>query len=130
MQEYNTKQRQKMLAYLSRHADELLTAKDLLAAPECDGVSLSAIYRNLAALESAGKVRRVSKSGSREVFYRYTAAEECREHLHLSCTKCGKTFHMGAEDTEALINAVARQRGFEIDREDTVLYGVCGDCRK
>ncbi len=130
MHEYNTKQRQKLLTYLSRHADEQLTAKEMAAALESDGVSLSAVYRNLAALETAGKVRRSSKSGSREVFYQYTAAEECREHLHLSCKKCGRTFHMASEDTDALIDAVAERQLFTIDRGDTVLYGLCRDCRK
>ena len=64
------------------------------------------------------------------MFYQYMKAEACRDHLHLSCKKCGKTFHMDEAETEALVEAVAKLDGFEIDRSETVLYGLCEDCKK
>ena len=45
-------------------------------------------------LETEEKVRRSSKSGTREVYYQYLDAESCKGALHMSCIKCGKTFHM------------------------------------
>lgn len=130
MPKYMTKQRKALLGFLEQHADEELSAKIIESELSDLGVSISAVYRNLSDLEKEGKVRRVSKSGSREVYYLYTDSHECRESLHLSCKKCGKTYHMDSELAESLINKLALSDDFTIDKSDTVLYGVCKDCKK
>ena len=130
MPKYMTKQRKTLLDFLERHADEELSAKKIEAELADSGVSISAVYRNLSELEKEGKVRRISKSGSREVFYLYTDAHECRESLHLSFKKCGKTYHMNSQCADMLINNLAQNDEFTIDKSDTVLYGVCKACKK
>ena len=138
MQAYMTQPRKRLLTYLHNHADEDLTAAKI--AEELPEISVSAVYRNLSALEKDGAVRKVAKNGSREVFYQYRKAEACRDHLHLSCgceganneytcKICGRTFHMDEAGTQALLDAIARVDGFTVDREDTVLYGICGECQ-
>ena len=128
MANYSTKQRKLLLQYLHRHADEQLTVRQIGEALSDEAISTSAVYRNLAALEQAGEVRRLSKSGAREVFYQYAGAAHCKDCLHLSCKKCGKTYHMDADEAERLIRSVAVCDHFTIDKTDTVLYGVCKDC--
>ena len=130
MSVYTTKQRTLLLELLRSHADETLSAEEIAKMLGSEGVSISAIYRNLAALESEGKLQRVNKGGSRRVYYRYKAADHCKEHIHLSCSKCGKTFHMNLPATNSLIDNVKKDSDFEIDRTETVLYGVCGSCKK
>ncbi len=130
MPKYITKQRKALLSYLSRHADEKLSARQMEAELGGEGISISAVYRNLADLEKEGKVRRVNCSGSREVFYQYTEGEHCRECLHLSCEKCGKTYHMNNAGAEMLIQNLAQSDEFAIDKANTVLYGVCKECRE
>ena len=130
MSKYMTKQRKAMLAYLSAHADEKLSAKQLESALAGEGVSISAVYRNLSELEKEGKIRRVNQSGSREVFYQYTDGAHCKECLHLSCEKCGKTYHMNMQGAEMLIQNLAQSDEFTIDKANTVLYGICKQCRK
>lgn len=129
MPKYMTKQRKALLDYLSRHADEKLSAKQMVAALNSVGVSSSAVYRNLSDLEKEGKIRRVNQSGSREVFYQYTDGEHCKECLHLSCEKCGKTYHMNMQGAQMLVQNLAQSDDFTIDKANTVLYGVCKDCR-
>ena len=127
---YMTRQRKVLLAYLTEHADEKLSARQIESDLSGEGISISAVYRNLSDFEKEGKIRRVNKSGSREVFYQYTDAEHCNECLHLSCEKCGKTYHMNMEVTQMLIKNLASSDEFDIDKANTVLYGVCKDCRK
>lgn len=127
MQAYMTQPRKRLLTYLHSRADETLSAAQISA--DLPEISVSSVYRNLAALEKEGAVRKLTKTGSREVFYQYMDAEGCRSHLHLSCKKCGQTFHMNAEETEALVRAVEELDGFTVDRSETVLYGVCESCR-
>ena len=60
MPRYTTRQREALLDYLSRHPDQPLTVREIAAGVEPDGVSLSAVYRNLAELESAGRAVRAA----------------------------------------------------------------------
>jgi len=129
MAKYMTRQRRILMDYLAGNADSLLSAEMIAAALEPQGISLSAVYRNVAALEAEGKVRRSGKAGSRTVYYQYSAAEECREKLHLSCRECGKTCHMEPREAERLARSIKTHEGFVLDRAETVLYGVCRDCR-
>ena len=130
MAKYMTKQRKILLAFLQAHADESISASQIVEALASENISLSAIYRNLAGLEQEGKLKRSTKFGSQEVYYRFTDAEKCRGHLHLSCIQCGKTVHMEQKDADALADNLARTEGFALNRSDTVLYGLCSECQK
>ena len=127
---YKTKQREALLSYLAQHADEDLSAQQIAGALAAQDISRSAVYRNLATLEQEGALRRSTRAGSRETVYQYSGSEACRACLHLSCTKCGRTFHMNHLSAEDLIRDVDLAEGFAVDRAETVLYGVCSDCRK
>ena len=129
MPKYMTRQRRTLLSYLSGHADELLSVREMADALEAEDVSRSAVYRNVTGLEAEGKLRRDRGGDAREVYYRYVGAEDCKGSLHLSCKKCGRTFHMGSGGADALTRAVERAEGFAVDKSDTVLYGVCAMCK-
>ena len=80
-------------------------------------------------LETEEKVRRSSKSGTREVYYQYLDAESCKGALHMSCIKCGKTFHMADGNAALLAKYLAQSEQFMLDTTDTILYGTCSDCK-
>ena len=130
MQRYNTRQRTALLEYLHKHADEAVSAAEIAEALKKESISISAVYRNLSLLESENKIHRVSRSDDRTVYYRFTGCDECKSHLHLSCSHCGRTFHMDLPSTKKLIEDVEERSDFAIDSSDTVLYGLCSDCRK
>lgn len=131
MAKYLTEQRKRLLEYLSAHTDERMTARQIAEALTVDNISISAVYRNLSILEGDGFLLKCSAcEGTREISYQYIAAEECRNRLHLSCRICGKSVHLGEDDTESLIRSALESTGFQIDKTETILYGICGDCRK
>jgi len=119
-----------LLDYLSHHPDELLSARQIADALADEMISLSAVYRNLAQLEKEEKVRRSSKSGTREVYYQYLDAESCKGALHMSCVKCGRTFHMTSDHAVLFAKHLAQSEQFVLDTADTILYGTCSNCRK
>lgn len=130
MAKYVTKQRRQLLEYLSRHTDEQMTARQIADALTQENISLSAVYRNLSALEEDGLLKRSIREGTRDVFYQYIAAEECKDSLHLSCRVCGKSIHLGEKEAEQLLHSTLKSTGFQIDKSETILYGICEDCRK
>ena len=128
MPKYMTKQRKILTDYLMQHIDENLSAGQIAEALS-DTISKSAVYRNLADMEAEGKLHRVMGGGSREVIYRYSGSHICSESLHLSCKKCGKTVHMQQKLADALVESVAENDDFSIDKGETVIYGVCSACK-
>ncbi len=45
------------------------------------------------------------------------------------CRVCGRMFHLEPEQTNKLVEHVEKAQGFVIDKSETILYGVCKDCR-
>lgn len=129
MSKYITKQRKALISFLSNHTDEQLSANQIADGLKNDNISLSAVYRNLIELEAEGKVRRCANNKLREVLYQYIDADCCKNCLHLSCKMCGKTYHMDNRGANQLIKNVALSEMFEIDKSDTVLYGICKLCK-
>ncbi len=128
---YETKQRSALVETLEEHRDEILAADTIAQLTAAKySVSRSAVYRNLAKLEADGTIRRITVPGEARAFYRYTASPVCRRHIHLECSECGRTFHLDVGSTDSLIDSVMRQSNFRVDSGSTVLYGVCGDCRR
>ena len=53
-----------------------------------------------------------------------------KEHLHMKCTECGKLLHMNNDVSKELLNEIFDLSNFSVDKETTVLYGKCKDCKK
>ncbi len=127
--QYTTQQRNVLLQFLQKNHDKMFTAKQISDALKDKNISRSAVYRNLAELEEEQKIKRSVKTGSREAFYQYCDLQICKTHIHLSCTNCGKIFHMENQIAEALVCKLENAEGFEINKEKTTLYGLCRDCQ-
>ena len=91
----------------------------------------SSVYRNLAALEQAGVVRRVLTD---EGFGRYELTEDLTgHHHHLVCSNCGAVedvdFESGFEVTlEDQLAELADRTGFSAVSHRLDLIGLCRTC--
>ena len=130
MKKYMTSQRKILLEYLSRHHERQISAKQIEEDLRLQGISLSAVYRNLSDLENENLVKRCTKGGKREVYYQYVATESCKNALHLTCKICGRTTHMSADTTSDFCLRLLASDGFEVDKSETIIYGVCKNCRQ
>lgn len=126
-QRYTSGRRQ--LVDLLADADRPVTIPELVDIGASQ--SQSSIYRNLAILEQAGAVRRLSSTDDTG---RFELAEELSEHHHhLVCSACGgiEDITLPDEIEDALHDAVTRAQGdrsFHIDAHHLELVGTCGDC--
>jgi Fur family transcriptional regulator, ferric uptake regulator len=115
--------------------DLLATTGRPVTIPELIGLgarqSQSSIYRNLAILEQAGAIRRLTSTDDTG---RFELAEELSEHHHhLVCSSCGGIEDITLPDTieDALHEAVTtaqRDRDFAVDAHHLELVGTCGTC--
>lgn len=91
----------------------------------------STAYRNLAVLEQAGVVHRITTNGD---FARFELAEDLTEHHHhLICERCGAvvdyTAPAGLERSlGSAVAEIAAAHGFTTDRHRLDLIGRCADC--
>ncbi len=127
---YSTEQRNILLSFLQQNPDTMFSPKQIEQALSSKNISRSAVYRNLAELEAEQKIKRCSKSGCKQAFYQYFDLAECKNHIHLSCTVCGKIFHMENKIAEALVSEVISEEGFQINKGETTLFGICKTCVK
>jgi len=98
---------------------------------DSDELKQSSVYRNLAALEQAGVVRRVPTD---EEYGRYELAEELiGHHHHLVCSNCGAMRDVEVPaDVEATLDEtldrIAKRAGFARVEHRLDLVGLCGEC--
>lgn len=128
--QYNTKQREILISFFEANHDKCFCAEEIVEALKNSDISISAVYRNLSELESDKKIRKIVKSGTRKAFYQFLDCDECKDHLHITCTKCGKTSHLGVNESIFIAENVLKNAKFNIDKNNTVLYGLCDKCSK
>ncbi|MBI3648677.1 MAG: transcriptional repressor [Actinobacteria bacterium] len=123
-----TRQRRHLVEILER-AGMPLAIPDILRGRR--NLAQSSVYRNLAALERAGVVRRVPAD---EGFGRYELTEDLTEHHHhLICSSCGRVQDVEVpEDLERevdrTLDRLARRAGFASVAHRLDLIGRCGRC--
>lgn len=101
MAKYLTRQRKRLLEYLSEHTDEQISARQIAEDLAADQISISAVYRNISALEEEGLLKRSVREGTREVFYQYIASEACKDSLHLAWPHLRKEYSFRRAGSDA-----------------------------
>jgi Fur family ferric uptake transcriptional regulator len=126
-QRYTTQRRD--LVHLLEQGGSPRSIPEILA--DAGALKQSSVYRNLAALEHAGVVRRVP---TEEEYGRYELAEELiGHHHHLVCSNCGAMRDVevppDVERTlDETLDRIAKRAGFARVEHRLDLVGLCGDC--
>src|SRR6188472_4379824 len=110
---------------LLRDRDRHVSAEELLAeaGEQLPGVSLPTVYSTLELFEQLGVVRRVNGGGGTLLWDTRTDT-----HHHMICRRCGRIEDMETPlDLERARRSAART-GFEPDRAEVVVSGLCADC--
>lgn len=124
---YDTKHRTAMLTFFSSHRGECLTAREVIAASGLE-IGEATVYRLLAKLTVEGKLKRFVEDHSRGARYQFSE-EACASHYHLRCLDCGDTFCVNLPEFAGLGQKIGETFGFSVDNTQTIIYGICKDCR-
>jgi Fe2+ or Zn2+ uptake regulation protein len=92
----------------------------------------SSVYRNLAVLEHAGLVSKISM-GDEHAHYELGEEVTHYHHHHLVCTGCGRVSDVTLPETveralDKALNNVADAENFQLHRHRLDLVGRCADC--
>jgi Fur family transcriptional regulator, ferric uptake regulator len=94
------------------------------ARARCPELGLTTVYRTLEVLGEIGALRRVHGPDHCEAFVPAGAA-----HGHtVVCSRCGRATEFTECDMHEVVDAAARQTGYEITEHFLQLSGVCAVC--
>lgn len=135
MAEYETKQKRILLDFFQAHPDHGFSIEELYAGI-CEAYSAelvpgkSTVYRLIPKLVSEGLVKRFSGEQGRQFAYQIVSCDACDAHLHLKCNACGSLYHMDHAVSERIMSEVLNRSDFSLDEKETVLFGICKDCKE
>ena len=109
-----------------RQRDAHVTAEEALRAvgSQLPNVSLPTIYATFELFEELGIVRRVAMEGGPILFDSRT-----QDHNHVACRRCGRVEDIEVPVDDERVRRAARAAGYEPERTDVVVVGLCSDCR-
>jgi Fur family peroxide stress response transcriptional regulator len=88
-------------------------------------VSHATVYRNLQELVREGLIGTLEVAGTAVQF-----EVNPDDHHHFVCHRCGHVWDVYLSSLELRINRRRTElEGFQVDRRDVQLHGVCADCR-
>ena len=130
--QYNTRQRSRLLEYMQAVPGEHFTAKDVCDYFQACGapIGVATVYRQLERLVEEGLVNKYIIDANSPACFEYvdrqaTCGEEC---FHCKCEKCGKLIHLHCEELVQIRSHLKEEHHFTLDPLRTVFYGLCEDC--
>jgi len=119
-----TAQRQLILKLINtsnRHWDAAEVARELVNSGHSIGIAT--VYRGLAALEKRGLISPIQLADKKC----YERADKAH-HDHIICTNCGLIEEFSHNTIEALQQAAADEKGFQLTGHQLVMFGFCAQC--
>ena len=128
MKKYKTEQRKLLLSFFENSKHRAISVQDVYRELCEEGISMSAIYRNLSEMEMEGVVHKVTNTTSSSVLYQYIDPIECADAIHLKCEVCDTTLHLNHHIVQMMLNYAKEAQGFEINHSGIFMYGKCENC--
>ena len=120
-----TRERRGILAVL-RETEGSLTAEELHRLLPEQQISLSTVYRNLAALTRRGLLIKTVGQDGVAAYQLNTASHRHR----IVCTVCGGDTEICSCPLESLTRQISQDTGFEVTGHSLEFTGVCPSCRR
>ena len=130
---YNTKQKKALLDYLETARGRHVTVAEIRAHFEAQGcpIGTTTLYRQMDELVHEGVLRKYIVDENSAACYEYTGEEPSEEPIvHCKCEGCGKLLHIHCGQFASVQEHLSGGHGFAVNPRRTVLYGLCGKCRK
>jgi Fe2+ or Zn2+ uptake regulation protein len=120
-----TPQRETLLRVLSTTTGHP-TADDLVRGVRkiLPSVSHATVYRNVQELVRAGLVGTLERAGGAVQF-----EVNPDSHHHFVCRACGEVWDVYLDDVDFRVSRRSHLKGFQIDRGEVQLHGLCASCR-
>ena len=87
------------------------------------------VYRYLDKLCSEHVIIKYPDLNSDKAVYQFSGEnQQCTDHLHLKCIRCGKVIHLDCHFMEEFKEHLFLDHGFRLQCSGDMLHGLCKDC--
>ena len=123
---YKTVQKESFLEYMRNITNKYICAEEIKNDFELKNmnIGLTTIYRFLKELEKNNKVRVELRNHTK--CYQYIL-DDCNNHYHLKCSKCGNITHFECDEIKKLNCHILKEHSFKVD-SNIMITGVCQKC--
>lgn len=127
---YSTKARQEIMDFLKRNWSNTASVADILQYLTEKGmpVNPTTVYRYLDKLCSDHTIIKYTANTGEKAVYQLSENQHCADHLHLTCTKCGRIIHLDCGFMDEFKDHLQEHHNFQLQCEGGMLYGVCNSC--
>lgn len=108
------------------HRDRLVSIGDLIETGAQLGVSRPTVFRLLDVLVEQKLAVRFTKEGGSRTYYTFCTPDH---HHHVICTNCGRVEPVEAPYLEKELSMISALTGYDLDRHNLELFGLCPECR-
>lgn len=122
---YITNHKKSIINIFECNKNEALSANSI--AQMVDGnINRATVYRQINSLVKDGVIRKTYNPNTKS--YEYQFSDDCSNHFHLTCSKCGKIIHLKCSEVEGFVTHIVSKHGFKIDYSLTQISGLCKEC--
>ena len=125
---YQTKQKQDILNFFKNNPDKHFTVEDVLKHIG-NKVSVATIYRQVEQLVDEGYIQKIIFDNTSKACFQYKNHDECDDHFHLICEKCGRLIHLECDEINHIVSHISDEHDFKVNKTKVVFYGICDECR-
>ena len=129
--EYSTRQKRELLKFLQERQLRHFSVDDVVFALQGRGekVGRTTVYRYLEQLAEQGSVRKYQNAQGVTQYQHVADSAACDGHFHMMCRRCGNLLHVDCGLMRAMAEHLDKEHGFQLDPRETILVGLCRDCR-
>lgn len=129
--EYNTRQKRELLSFLKERNLQHFSVDEVVFELRERGerIGRSTVYRYLELLAEQGVVRKYQSVQGITQYQHVEDASGCDDHFHMMCSRCGNLMHVDCSLMRVMSEHLMKEHGFQLDPRDTILVGVCDQCR-
>lgn len=128
--EYKTEQKSAVIDFFRENRERHFSVSEVADAVCKNGIGKSTVYRVITNLLETKVVRRFETPDSRKFVYQFADIHDnCNEHYHLKCVKCGRLIHMECPKLDKACAHIMEEHNFVIGHGQAVLYGECVSCK-
>jgi len=122
--QYDTKQRKLIIAFIRDNRDKNLSA-EMIGAALAGVVGQTTVYRCLHMLVKEKFLVKIDMPDQKSTYYRCTDNPKI---CQLMCVKCGSAIDLECSLVTELNRHIRQEHRFQVDSLKTVLYGCCEKC--
>lgn len=128
MSKYQTEQRKNLISLFKSRPHHTFSAQDIVKELGDNDISMSAIYRNLTAMEKDGILCKTSEKNRSGTLYQYVDPDHCIGVIHFKCQSCNQTFHLNRPISQMIMSIAKEDFNFNVNGAAAFLYGECEKC--